>query len=341
MKPRYLTFALLLLLVLVAAGCGGGSKAVPADAVAVVGDTEITKTEFNQLLDGAKRTYAARKTPFPKAGTTQYKTLQDQAMQYLVQQSELEQKAEELDVTVTDKDVDKRLADIKKQYFGGSEKQYQAQLKQQGLTEEQIRRDLRAQVLSEKLYAKITKDVKVTDKEIKSYYDVHKAEYSQAESRDVRHILVNKKDLADSLYAQLKNGGNFAALAKKYSKDPGSAANGGKLTVSKGQTVPEFDKESFRLAVNEISKPIKTQYGWHIIQALSKIKPAKQTPLADVKSSIKQQIESTKKTTAMNAWIADVKKEFKDDVRYQSGYAPTVTDTSTVTTGTTPATTDK
>lgn len=341
MRPRYLTFALLLLLVLVAAGCGGGSKAVPAGAVAVVGDAEITKTEFNQLLEGAKRTYAARKTPFPKAGTTQYKTLQDQAMQYLVQQSELQQKADDLDVTVSDKDVDKRLADIKKQYFGGSEKQYQAQLKQQGLTEAQIRRDLRAQVLSEKLYAKITKDVKVTDKEIKDYYDTNKSQYQQAASREVRHILVNDKKLALSIRAQLLDGASWEKLAKKYSKDPGSAAKGGRLTVSKGQTVPQFDKVAFTLKGNEISQPTKSQYGWHVIQALSPVKSAKQTPLADVRSSIKQQIESTKKTKAMNEWIAGVKKEFKGDIRYQAGYAPTITDTGAATTGTAPVTTDK
>lgn len=338
MRPRYLTLALLLLLVLVAAGCGGGSKAVPSGAVAVVGDAEITKTEFNQLLEGAKRTYAARKTPFPKAGTTQYKTLQDQAMQYLVQQTELEQKAEQLDVKVTDQDVEKRLAAIKKQYFGGSEKQYQAQLKQQGLTEPQIRRDLRGQVLSEKLYAKITKDVKVTDKEIKDYYDTNKTQYAQAESRDVRHILVNNKKLALSIRAQLLAGASWAKLAKKYSKDPGSAASGGKLTVTKGQTVPQFDKVAFSLKGSEISQPTKSQYGWHVIQAVSPIKPAKQTPLADVKSSIRQQIESTKKTKAMNTWMDGVKKEFKDEIRYQDGYAPTVTDTTSTTAPTTTAT---
>src|SRR3954469_2758402 len=164
MRLRYLSVALLAVLALVVSGCGGGSsQSVPADAVAKVGSVAITKAQFNFLLDGAKRTYKARKTPFPKAGTTQYKSLQDQAMQYLVQQSELEQQAKDLKVAVTDKDVTDRLAQIKKQYFGGSESKYQAQLKQQGLTEDQIKRDLHAQILSEKLYNEVTKDVKVGD----------------------------------------------------------------------------------------------------------------------------------------------------------------------------------
>jgi parvulin-like peptidyl-prolyl isomerase len=146
----------------------------------------------------------------------------------------------------------------------------------------------------------------------------------------VRHILVNNKKLADQLYAQVvaAKGSNFGSLAKKYSKDPGSAKNGGKLTVSKGQTVPQFDKVAFSLKTNEISKPVHTQYGWHIIQALSAIKPAKTTPLAQVSASIKSQLQTTKKTDAMNKWVANVKKEFAKKVRYQAGYEPSTTATT-------------
>ena len=336
MRLRSTFLALLFALALVAAGCGGGgTKTVPADAVAVVGNSTITKSQFNFLLDGAKRTYAARKTPFPKAGTTQYKSLQDQAMQYLVQQSELEQKAKDLNVAVTDADVAARLKQIKQQYFGGDEKKYKAQLKTQGLTEPQILQDLHAQLLSEKLYNKVTANVKVTSKDIQAYYAEHKSDYSQAASRDVRHILVNNKKLADQLESQLKGGADFAKLAKKYSKDPGSAGNGGKLTVSKGQTVPQFDKAAFTLKTNEISPPVHTQYGWHIIQALSGIKPAKQTPLKDVSDSIKTQLLQTKKTDAMNKWVNGVKSEFSKKIRYQSGYAPSATATTSTTTAAT------
>jgi foldase protein PrsA len=339
MRLRFISVSLLLVLALVAAGCGGGSsQSVPADAVATVGGDTITKAQFNFLLDGAKRTYAARKTPFPKAGTTQYKSLQDQAMQYLVQESEYEQKAKDLGVTITDKDVQARLKQIKQQYFGGSESKYKAQLKAQGLTEKQILQDLHAQLLSEKLYNKVTTDVKVNDADIAAYYKAHKSDYSQAASRDVRHILVNNKKLADQLETQLKGGASFAALAKKYSKDPGSAANGGKLTVSKGQTVPEFDKVAFTLKTNEISQPVHSQYGWHIIQALGAIKAAKQTPLKDVKDSIKQQLLQTKKTDAMNKWVDGVKKEFAKKIKYQAGYEPTPTGTGTTTTDTTATT---
>jgi foldase protein PrsA len=341
MRLRFLPVALLVVVaVLLAAGCGGGTKSVSANDVAVVGSDSITKSDFNVLLDGAKRTYKAQKKAFPAAGTTAYKSLQDQAMAYLVQESELQQEADKMGIKVADTEVASRLAQIKTQYFGGSQKKYLAQLKAQGLTEPQIKQDLYAQILSEKIYNKVTASVKVTDADVKTYYTAHKSDYTTAESRDVRHILVNNKALADSLYSQIvaANASNFAALAKKYSKDPGSAKVGGKLTVSKGQTVANFDKVAFTLKTNAISKPVHTQYGWHIIQALSDIKKAKQTPLSQVSASIKSQLLTTKKTAATNKWTADVKKEFAKKVRYQAGYEPsttatTSTDTNATTTG--------
>src|SRR5204863_4177332 len=155
-----------------------------------------------------------------------------------------------------------------------------------------------------------TGKVKVSDADIKAYYDTHKTQYVKPESRDVRHILVTKKALADSLYQQLKTGANFAKLAKQYSKDPGSAANGGKLTVSKGQTVPEFDKTAFSLKTGQISQPVHTQYGYHIIEALSAVKVATTTKLAQVSASIKQQLSQQRKNDKITKWLEDTKKSY-------------------------------
>ena len=266
---RFLPLALLLALLLLAAGCGGGSKSVPPTAVAVVGSQTITKTEFNSLFDSARSQYQAKKTPFPKPGTTQYKQLQDRALGYLVEISEFEQKAKDLGITITPKDVNARLALIKKQ-VGGTDKAYRAQLKASGITEKQLLQNIHANLLSEKLYAKVTAKTTVSNDEIKTYYAAHKSAYGHAASRDIRHILVNSEKLAKDIIQQLKGGADFAKLAKKYSKDPGSAANGGKLTITKGQTVAEFDKTAFALQTNQLSGPVKTTYGYHIIQPISK-----------------------------------------------------------------------
>ncbi len=313
-------------LALVAAGCGGESTAsLGTDEVAVVGSEGITKEQFQSLMGQAQKSYEAQKRTFPKPGSVEYEQLKGQAVTFLVQRAEFEQEGEKLGVEITDEKVDKRIEQLKKQFYGGSEERFQKTLKQQGLTEEEARQQIRAQLISDELFKKVTGDIKVDDAEIKSYYDSHKSQYGQAESRDVRHILVNpnQKALADSLYQQLKNGASFAALAKKYSKDPGSAAQGGKLTVSKGATVPEFDKTAFQLKKGEISRPVKTQYGYHIIQALSDVKPATTTPLAKVKASIRQQLEQKQKNDKMTKWVEDTKKDYCGGrIKYQVGYQP-------------------
>jgi foldase protein PrsA len=325
MRPLRLVIlaSALLALVLSFSACGGGGTAsLDSTDVAVVGPDHITKAQFDDLLKRAKATYKSQGRPFPKAGTADYQGVKNQAIQYLVQRAEYEQKADSLGVKVDEKKVDARLKQIKQQYFGGDDKKYKAALKAQGLSETDVRLDIRQRLLSELILAKVAKDVKVTDADIKKYYDSHTQQYRTPETRDVRHILVTKKTLADTIYSRLKSGGDFAKLAKKYSKDPGSASQGGKLTVSKGQTVAAFDQASFSLKTNEMSKPIKTQYGYHIIEALSAVKPAKTTPLKDVKESIRQQLTQTKKNEKMRTWVNDVSKEYKSKIKYAPGYAP-------------------
>jgi foldase protein PrsA len=273
-------------------------------------------------MDQARRAFAARKQTFPKAGTAEYNSLKQQAIQYLVQQAMFEQKAKDLGIEVTDKDVDKELARIKKQYFHGKESEYKLGLKQQGLTDKDVRNDVRGRLISDRITKKITSGIKVTDAQVRKYYEKNKTQYGQPESRDVRHILVKTRALADKLYAQLRAGASFAALAKRYSQDPGSKALGGKLTISKGQTVPQFDQIAFQLDKGQLSHPIHTQYGWHIVQALSAIRPAKSTPFKDVKQQIRGQLLQQRKQKKMAKWAADTKKEFGKKTKYAEGYKP-------------------
>jgi parvulin-like peptidyl-prolyl isomerase len=323
MKISRLAILLCALVSFALAGCGGGDdETVPTDAVAVVDGQEIAKTDYDALISQAKKSYKNQKRDFPKAGSQEFQTLKNQAVQFLVQREQFEQEADNLEVNITDKQVDARLAQIQKQYFGGDKKKYEKQLKAQGLSDTQVRNDIRAQIVSEKIFAKVTTDVKVTDQQIEDYYNKNKAQYSQPESRDVRHILVKTKAKADQLEKQLKAGASFAALAKKFSEDTGSKANGGKLTISKGQTVAPFDKVAFELKKNAISQPVKTEFGYHIIQPLSDTKSAKVTPLKDVKDSIRQQLAQTKKNEAMTKWVDELKKDYKDKISYAVGFSP-------------------
>jgi parvulin-like peptidyl-prolyl isomerase len=331
MKISRLVLLLCALVAVALAGCGG-DKDVPADAVAVVDGQEIARSDYEALITQAKKSYKNQKREFPTAGSQEFQTLKNQAVQFLVQRVQFEQEAEALDVEITDKQVDARLEQIQKQYFGGDKKKFDKQLKDQGLTEAQERKDIRSQIISEKIFEEVTRKVTVTDKQVEDYYEKNKAQYSQPESREVRHILVKTRAKADDLYDQLKGGADFAALAKKFSEDTGSKANGGKLTISKGQTVAPFDQTAFLLKKNEISKPVKTEFGYHLIQPIGDVKEAKVTPLKDVKDSIRQQLAQTKKNEAMTKWVEDLKKDYEDKVSYAVGFTPPPTATGTTST---------
>ena len=331
-------------LALLAAACGGSSpRSVPSDAVAVVGDGTITQAEWNALIEQTKHNFEATKRKFPAPGSVDYANLKTNATQFLIQSSEYQQEANKLNVKVTDQDVENRLQQIKKQYYGNPagqktatqaqmDKRYQAALKQQGFTDEEVRAGIKQQLIREKVFAAVTKDVKVSDSDIKSYYDKNKKQYetpAQPPSRDVRHILVKTKAQADKLYAQLqKNPGKFAALAKKYSTDTSSAQNGGRLppgTAVKGRLVKPFEDVAFSIPTNKISKPVHSQFGWHIIEALGPVKagtPAKPTPLSQVKEAIRQQLLSQDKQQEMNKWLNGIRKHYCGKIAYAKGYAP-------------------
>ena len=320
-------------ILLLAAACGGGSGDVPSGSIAVVDGTEISQAELDTLLERAKKGYAAQKQDFPKVGTEEYQTLRTQYVAYLVQREQFEQSADELDVKVSEKDIDKAVDDFVKSNFDGKRDQYEKALKEQGYTEKDFRQTVAVSVLSQKIFEKVTADVKVTASDVLAYYQQNEAQYRTPESRDVRHILVAEKKgdevdfakskaEADRIYAELKNGGDFAAIAKDSSADTASAADGGKLTISRGQTVPEFDKVAFELKEGVVSQPVKTTYGYHLIEALSPVRKAKITPIDEVRATIRTQLLQQKRTEVMTKWIEDLRSDYDGKVSYAEGYAP-------------------
>jgi foldase protein PrsA len=331
MRRHYFAGLFALGLAVFAAACGtsNDSANVPPDSVAVVGDKAITKSEFDDLVTYAKRSYATQKRPFPKVGTPEYIQIRDQAMALLVQRAQFEVKAKELGVDVSDEAVNKRIDEYVKERHKGDRKKFEAELKQQGLSDAQARDIIRGNLVQEGIYKKVTSDVKIDDKAVKDYYEKNKSQYGTPDTRVVRHVLVKDHALAKRLYNELKAGGNWNAIAKKYSQDPASKNQGGKMTATRGQLVPEFEEVAFSLAKNQVSIPIKTQYGWHVIQALSNTKKGTSTPFNQVKEAIRQQLAQDKKNKEMETWVADMRKDLKDDTAYQVGYKPTNPNSST------------
>jgi foldase protein PrsA len=315
-------------LLLAGVACGGGDDGdVPSNAIARVGDQTVTKAEFDRLLSQARVSYKDSNRKFPRSGTEEYAQLRDQIVKYLVLRAQYADEAEERGIEISDEQVDKRLNQLVQQYFDGNKKRYEQQLKSNGVTNDQVREDIKAQLVQEELFKDVTKDVKVSEAELQKYYRENKQQYSQPAQRDIRHILVkkNQRALAQSLAEQIRAGANFERLARRYSQDPGSKKVGGRLEISKGQTVPPFDKVAFSIPIKQVSDPVRTQFGWHVIEALTPVKAASTTPFKQVKQAIRQQLLQSKKSEASSKYVEKLEKS--GDVKYQVGFAPRRTST--------------
>ena len=249
-------------------------------------------------------------------------------------------------IKISESAIDARLALIKKQYFGGSEKRYLAQITKQGYTNAQVREDvIRPQLISEAVQKEVEKGVKVSDAEVHAYYVGHSSLYSQPQTRDVRYILVGKsKATAQSVYQQLANGSDktWCTLAKKYAKDA-SGQNCGKATFSKGETVPVFDNAAFTSPAKKVVKPFydPTRYkAWFVIEPLGPVKPKSTTPEKQVAATIRQTLLDQKKQKAVTAWQSKLTKSYCSGthIRYAVGYVASP-DPCASTTTTSPTTT--
>ena len=313
-------------LVLVATGCGGGTQSVPDGVVAVVDGTEIPATEVDKLMGYAKNAYESGKQEFPKAGTPEYQSLKQQALAVLVEREELKQSADDLGIKVTEKDIDDAEKAFIAEKYAGKRADYEKALKAQGFTAAEYRTYFADSVLKTKLFDALTKDVKVSDEEVLAYYTQNQANYPDAVDYE------KSKVKADRIYSELKSGADFAELAKKNSEDPGSKDSGGKLTIKRGETVPEFDKVAFSLDVGETSKPVKTQFGYHIIEALGPVENGSRdvrhiliaekgsSSFDSYKETIRLQLLQQRKNEEYVAWQEDLLKKYKGKVSYAEGF---------------------
>jgi foldase protein PrsA len=335
---------------LLISACGGSSgsdsKKVPTTAVAVVGTETVPKTKLDTLLSQVCVQYKAAKKACPKQGTAERKQLQQSFVAQLVQQAEFDVAGRQLNVTVKQKDIDSSLQKLELQYAKGTNGKvdpvkWKKVLSDNHTSETNVLDNIKDGLLRQAIYVTLTKNVTVTDAAIQTYYTKNKKTYATAASRPVRHILVKDKALADKIYQQLATSDTqFAALAKKYTIDPGSKKNGGKLgSIQKGQTVPTFDKVAFSIPTGKVSKPVKSSYGWHVIEATAATVPASQRPLDKaLKTQIHGTLLTNKKQSVANKWFTTFQKTIEKTVRYGTGYKPAKT-TSTAASTAVPATT--
>jgi len=264
------TVALCASLAACSSGGGGGNLA------SVNGQT-ITHADFDRRLEAS-----------PNA---------KQVLNQMVQQKLIDEYAQDKHVDITQAQIDKREAEIRAKYPPG---QFDQIVKQQGLTEQEVQNILRQQLVLEQAVAP---QVHVSDADVKNYFLKNHATFDKPEQVRARHILVADPQTAAIVLAKLKAGGSWDALAKQYSTDPSSKEKGGELGFfGKGQMVPAFQDAAFAAKVGAIVGPVKSPFGYHIIQVEEK-KPPTTASFASVKDQIKTQLTQQQEGQAVPVFL--------------------------------------
>ncbi len=312
------------LIAAIAIGAAATAIAYYAEAytghVAKVDGARISKAEYEQQLLMTKRSYAQRfNVDFASAqGRQMENDLRTGLINQLVEREIIRSEARRRAISVPDAAVAAKIAEIKKGFK--SEAEFQDRLKGNGIDQAGFERQVRDMVEVEQVVSAITADAKVTDDEVKRYYDQNRKMYDRPQEVRARHVLVKDEITAKLVQQKVKGGGDFAAIAREYSEDPGSKNDGGDLGYfGRGKMVKEFEDAAFTTPPGQLSPLVKTKFGWHLLKVEDRKAPRTQ-PFSEVKDEIRENLASERRRAAFSQWLAKRKADVR--VEYKPGYAP-------------------
>jgi foldase protein PrsA len=304
---------LILTLILTLVFSVGCAEKVPADAVAKVGDTYIKKDVYDRQLSIFKKRYEQmygdKIWTVDIGGKTFLQAVEENVLEKMINDEVIKRYMEKEKIQITDEEVQKEYEQYKESI--GKDQDFNDFLKANNMDEEFVKEEvIRSGLYAKKFQEKVIGDTKLDDEKLKKHYDENSSVYNIEQVR-ARHILIkqDEKDAekkAKEILEKLKAGEDFAALAKEFSKDPGSAAKGGDLGFfPKGVMVPEFEQAAFTLKPGEISELVKTQFGYHIIKVEEKKNEV--IKFEDVKEEIKSKLTDESIVNKLES----LKKEYK------------------------------
>lgn len=282
------------------AACGGGG----GGAVATVNGQSISHADLDNKLESSP---AARGV-----------------LQNMVMSTLIDQYAKQHNINVSSAEISKVEDQYKAQYPGD---QWNELLKARSLTEQDVQDLIRRQLIIDKA---VGGNIQISEKQIKDYFDKNHTQFDKPAEARARHILVPDLKTAEKVEADLKSGKDFATEAKQYSTDPGSRDKGGELGFfRKGAMVPSFDAYAFSAPIGKISQPIKSAFGYHIIQVEER-KPAQKATLASTHDQIAQMLRQQQESPLLQPFYQQLQTNAKiqiNDPRFD-GLFPTPPPTS-------------
>lgn len=268
-------------------------------ALLLIFATAFSKTETAASVNGEKITKDELNTKL----TEMYGA---DTLDSLITNKVIEMEADKQKVKVTGNEIDEELTKLQDSY--GGEEAFAAALEQNKVSIDRIREDIQTYLLAEKM---IKPSIKVTEEEMKTYFEENKESFDQKEQVKASHILVEDEATAKKVKKELESGKDFAELAKEYSTDASNAAKGGDLGYfGKGEMAKEFEEAAFGMNVGEVSAPVKTDFGYHIIKVADK-KAAKTAVFEEHKEEIKESLFDQKIQTEYPNWLEKKKADYK------------------------------
>lgn len=309
MRIRITLLAAGLLAVLVT-GCA--QSGIGASTAAVVNDAEIAVEEVRRLFEVVvSQPEMAQQLETDDSGQLELQ-VQAQILTQLVTTTLLEQGAAELGIEATTEDVRRRREQIVRQL--GGEDEFRRAVEQSGFTSGQVRDQLRAAVLQERVERRLQTSATVTDAEVREFYRANReARYVRVSAR---HILVPTPAAARRVLDRLERGASFAALARRLSVDEASARQGGDLgRITPGETLPAFEDAVLDADEDEVVGPVHTRFGYHVIEVTER----QEDSLAEVSAEIRSELEQSERQTALGDWLTRLAHEARVTVNPRFG----------------------
>jgi len=279
------------------------------EVIAKVNDVFILKSDFDRQVAQVKSVLEANGQDFATAdGKKVLKVVKETVLDSMINDQLLLWQAKENNITLDDEEFKQAIEELEK-YHGGKDA-LDTYLQQQGFDRETFEAQVRDQLIINKFKDKLTSHVKVSEDEIKKYYEENK-EMFELPSPEIRasHILVDTEEEAREILAKIRGGADFAELAKQYSKDTATKDSGGDLGYfAKGKMSQEFDEVAFALNPGEVSDVVKTEDGYHIIKVTGK---RTSLSLEDAREYIKYKLESDKKEEEISKYLEKWEKQSK------------------------------